>query len=63
MRENEENLVATTRLEFEWWKLTRYLNLFALVDDVRGDGHWIIVFAEIRCRDVVDLEEILDETG
>jgi hypothetical protein len=54
-------LIATAALEFKGRKFARDLQFFAFVDDICGDGHGIVVFAEVRGRNIVGLEEIFDE--
>jgi hypothetical protein len=38
------------------------LQLFTLVNDIGGNRHWIIIFAEITGWDIIYLEEKLNQT-
>jgi hypothetical protein len=55
-------LVPTTSLQLQRREIASNLKLFALIDDVGGNSGRVIVLAEVRSRDVVGLEEILDKT-
>lgn len=60
LRENDENLLATSALQLQGRELTVDLQFFTLIDDVSRNRHRIIVFAEIWRRDVIKREEVLD---
>jgi hypothetical protein len=55
-------LFSAASFEFERREVGRDLQFFALVDDVSGDGHWVVILAEVRGIHIVDLKQILDQT-
>lgn len=62
MGENDEDLLPASSLQLQRWEISRYLKFFALIDDICGDSHRVVVLAEVGSVDIVDLEQVLDET-
>jgi hypothetical protein len=61
LSENDQGLLTAASLQFQWWKICRNLQFFALVENVSGDSHGVIVLAEVGGIDIINLKQILDE--
>jgi len=63
LSKDDQGLLATPSLQFERREISGDLKFLALVNNVGGNGHRIIVFAEVRSIDVIDLKQILDQAA
>ncbi len=59
--ENRDHLLATAGLQLEGWKLTLNTNLFALVNNGRGDSHGIVELGKVWWRNIIELKEPLNQ--